>query len=83
MVPFRSILRRPHRPGPPNTIPIRTHHEDRNFYPRTCRGPASLFFLILQQNQSNAYHEVLIAGDLSQDDVTRADPQVVLQVSQP
>ena len=41
------------------------------------------FILIFQQNQSKVYREVLIAGDLSQDDLTWVDTQVVLQVSQP
>ena len=82
MVPLRSILRPPRRPGTPDTIPIRAHREDRNFCPRTCHIPASLCFLILEQNQSKVYREVLIAGDLSQDDLTRADTQVVVQVSQ-
>ena len=35
MVPLRIILRRPRRPGSPDTIPTRAHHEDRNFRPGT------------------------------------------------
>jgi len=32
-----------------------------------------LCLLILEQNQRNAYHEVLIAGDLTEEDVNRAN----------
>ena len=35
----------------------------------------SLLFLISEQNQRKVYHEVLIAGDLSKEDVDRAAAQ--------
>ena len=36
--------------------------------------PASFFYsLIVEQNQRKAYHEILIAGDLSEEDVRKAD----------
>ena len=72
VVPVLDILRRPRHPGSPVTFPIRTHHGDRNFRKRMCRRPASLWFLILEQNQRKVYHEVLIAGDLSKQDVSQA-----------
>ena len=34
--------------------------------------PSSLYFLIIEQSQRNAYREVLVAGDLSEKDITRA-----------
>jgi len=74
MVLVLSILRHPHHSGSSVTFPIRPHHGDRNFHPRACHaGPASLYVLNFEQNQSKAYHEVLIAGDLSEGDVRQAD----------
>jgi len=35
-----------------------------------------LYFLTLRQNQRKVYHEVLIAGDLTQEDVARAAAKV-------
>ena len=52
---------------------------------RVCARP--VFFLnplIFEQNQRRVYREVLIAGDLSQNDVARATAQLgAFQVSQP
>jgi len=36
-----------------------------------------LHFLILEQNQHKVYHEVLVAGDLSQEDLERAAPDML------
>ena len=77
MVPVPGILHSPRHPGSRVNFPIWTHHSDRNFRPRACRGPASLCFLICEQDQSNVFHEVLIAGDLSSDDVVQATPSGV------
>ena len=77
MVPGLGILRRPCRPRSPVTFPIRAYRGDRDLYPRTCRGPPSFYFLTFEQNQRNAYREVLIAGDLSMGDVKRAAAQFV------
>lgn len=77
MVIVLGIFRRPRHPGYPATFLIWTHCEDRNFCPRACRQPASsLYFLSLQQNQSNVYREVLVAGDLSKEDIGRAFEQL-------
>jgi len=70
VVPILGILRRPHHPGSPVTLPIRTHHGDQNICQRTCHRPAPLLFsLIFGQNQHNVYSEVLIAGDLTKEDI--------------
>jgi len=73
MVSVLRILRRPHHSGSPVTFPIRSHHGDRNFRPRACHRPTSLYFLSFEQSQRKAYHEVLITGDLSKEDVRQAD----------
>ena len=73
MVTVLSFLRRPHHPGSHVTLPIWTHCGDRDFHKRACYRPSSsLYFLIFEQNQRKAYHEVLIAGDLSKEDQDRA-----------
>ena len=72
MVPVLGILRPPCRLGSPVAIPIRTHRRDRNFYKCTCHKPTSLYFLIFEQNQGGVYHEVLIAGDVSEADINQA-----------
>ena len=77
MVPVLDILCRPRHPESPVTFPIRTHHGDRNFRKRTCCSPTPLYFLIVEQNQRKVYHEVLIAGDLSGEDVHRAAGQTL------
>ena len=83
MVPILSILCGPYHPGPPVTFPIRAHHEDRNFRPCASHGLDSLHFLILEQGQRKVYREVLIAGDLSMDDVSSAASELgAYQVSQ-
>jgi len=49
---------------------------------RVTRLLFAFTFLIFEQNQRMAYREVLIAGDLSQDDVDRATAQLgAFQVS--
>jgi len=74
MVTILGILRRPHHPGSPVTLPIRTHHGDQNLCQRTCNRPAFSFFsLIFRQMQQNVYSEVLIAGDLSEGDILQAE----------
>jgi len=83
MVTLHSILCHPCHPGSHLTFPIRTHHGDQNFCPRTRHRPASFsHHLILKQNQRKEYRQVLIAGDLSQEDVARATAQLgAFQVS--
>ena len=83
MVPISNILRCPHHPGPPLTFPIRSYHCDQNFRPRASRRPTPLYFLIFEQNQSKVYREILIAGDLSEEDLGRAEAlDVAFNVSQ-
>ena len=49
---------------------------------RTTKLPLPRTPLILEQNQRKIYREVLIAGDLSQDNVDRASAQLgAFQVS--
>ena len=67
-----NFLRPPRYPGCRVTFPIRTHYGDRDICNRVCRRPAFLYFLIFEQNQNKVYHEVLIAGDLSDEDKKRA-----------
>ena len=83
MVPVLRVLYRPRNPRSPVTISIRSYHGDRNFPPRTYYKPASFCtFLTSEQNQRAVYREVLIAGDLSQEDVNRATAQLgAFQVS--
>ena len=52
-------------------------------FPRVCTTNLPLYiFLTSEQNQRAAYREVLIAGDLSQEDVNRATAQLgAFQVS--
>ena len=71
-----GVLCRPCYPGSRIKFPIRTYHRNQYVRKRTCRRPASLHFLIFEQNQHKAYHEVLIAGDLSQEDIDRATIQL-------
>ena len=73
MVPVFSVLRLPHHPGPPVTFPTWTHNGNQNFRPRTYHPLASFLQpLIFEQNQREVYREVLIAGDLSKEDIYRA-----------
>ena len=73
MVPLLGVLRLPRHPGPPLTFPTRTHNRNQNFRPRTCHVLSSFpHSLIGKQNQREVYHEVLIAGDLSKEDIYRA-----------
>ena len=72
VVPVLGILRRPHHPGSHVTFPIRTNHGDQNFHKRARHILASLYFLIFEQSQSEIYREVLIAGDLTKEDVLGA-----------
>jgi len=73
MVPTHSILRRPRHPGSPATLHIRTHHGNRS----VCRRPVSLYCLIFKQNKSEVYREVLIAGDLTEEDVATFSPSTL------
>jgi len=73
MVLVLNILRRPHHSGSGIAIHIWSYYGDRNFRPRACHIPASLCFLSFEQNQRKAYYEVLIAGDLSEEDIRQAD----------
>ena len=73
MVHILSILRRPDHPGSLVTLLIRTHHRDQNFRWCTYHKSASKFYLLIpKQNQRNAYREVFITGDLSEDDINQA-----------
>jgi len=73
MVPLSRMLHRRRHPSSPLTLSARTHHGDQTFHQRTCHWLVSLYFLIFEQNQSKVYREVLIAGDLTSDDVQQAD----------
>jgi len=75
VVSVLSIIRRPRHPGCSDTLPVRTCRGDQNFCRRTYHRPASLDFLIVEQNKRKVYREVLIAGDLSKEDIDRADAQ--------
>ena len=77
MVTVLGILRRPRLPRSPVTLPIWAHHGNQYFHKCTRYRPAISFldFLIFEQNQDKVYHEVLIAGDLTKEDVARADVQ--------
>ena len=77
MDPGLGIFRHYRHFGSPVTFPIRANRGDRDFRPRTCRGPVSWCFLTFEfeQNQRNVYREVLITGDLSREDVKRAGAQ--------
>ena len=66
-----GTLCRPCHPGSRVKFPIRTYHRDQYVRKRTCYRPAFLHFLILEQNQRKTYREVLIAGDLSQENVNQ------------
>ena len=83
VVRVHRILCRPRHPGTTVTFPVRAHHGDQDFRPRMCHIPASFsHLLIFEQNQRKVYSEVLIAGDLSQEDVSRATAQLgAFQVS--
>ena len=84
MVRILRILRRPRRPGSPIALPIRTHHRDQNLRRCTFHKPASkLYFLIPEQNQHNAYREVLITGDLSEEDVNQAEANGIFSAADP
>ena len=71
MVPVLSVLRRTRHPGSFVAVRIRTHHDNRDLRERACHRPASLYFLIFEQNQRKVYREVVVAGDLSQDDLDK------------
>jgi len=72
VVPILRFFHHPRHPGSPVTLHIWTHHEDRDFRPRMCHRPSFSYFLIFEQNQRKMYREVLIAGDLSPEDLYRA-----------
>ena len=72
VVPFLSILCPSRHPGSPITFPIRTYHGDRNLRKRKCIRSISSHFLILEQNQRKVYREVLVPGDLSEEDINGA-----------
>jgi len=58
--------------------------EIKTFIRVRARPAFSLYLLTFEQNQRKVYREVLIAGDLSQDDVARATAQLgAFQVSRP
>jgi len=77
MVPLHRILHRPRHLGSSVALPVWAYHGDRNLRPRRCHKRASLlYFPNFKQNQRMTYREVLIAGDLSQDDVDRATAQL-------
>ena len=78
-----GILRRPCNPRSCVKLPIRTYHRDQYVRKRTYhRHAIFLHFPIFEQNQRNSYREVLIAGDLSQEDIGQATTQLgVSQVS--
>ena len=77
MVPVHRVFCRPGHPGSPLTFHTRTHHGDQNFRPRAGHRTVSfLHFLMFEQSQREIYREVLIAGDLSQEDVDRAAAQL-------
>ena len=76
MVPFLRIFCHPRNPGSYATLPIRTCCGDKSFRPCACHIPTSLHFLIFEQNQRKVYQEILIAGDLSKEDVDRAIPHL-------
>ena len=84
MVSLLGILHLPRHPRSPTTFPIRAHHGDRDLRPRTCHKPPCFScFPDSEQNQRMVYREVLIAGDLAQEDVNRATAQLgAFQVSQ-
>jgi len=73
VVPVLGILLSHRNSGSPGAFPIWTHSGHRSFYKRTCCRPASFwYFLIFEQIQRKVYHEVLIAGDLSSEDIFMA-----------
>ena len=72
MVTVLGILRHPSHPGSRVALLIRAHRGDRNLHNRTCHRAPFLYSLIPQQSQREVYHEVLIAGDLSEEDVLRS-----------
>jgi len=72
MVLVLSILRRPCRPRPPVTLLVRTCHRYQNVRQCTCHRPTSFRLSPnFEQNQRKVYHEILIAGDLSEEDVNK------------
>ena len=84
MVPILGILCRPRHPGSPVTLRIRTYRGDQSFRPRTYYKLASKFdFLIHEQPQRKAYSEVLIAGDLTEEDIGRAGTWEFYQTADP
>ena len=76
MVLIHRLLHRPRYPRSPATFPIWAHHGHRNLHPSACHIPTFfLHFSNSEQNQRTKYREVLIAGDLSPSDVSRAADQ--------
>jgi len=74
VVSVLRVFRCPRHPGSTVTFPVWTDHRDQNLHSCTCHRPASfLHFLTFEQNQRESYHEVLISGDCSQEDLDRAD----------
>jgi len=73
VVPILNILCRPRHPGSSVTLHIRTYRGDQGLHPCAYHKPVDKFdFLIPEQHQPKVYSEVLIAGDLSEEDVSRA-----------
>jgi len=84
VVPIHSILCHPRHPGSLVALHIGTHCGDQSFRPRTYHKSASkLGFLIHEQNQREVYSEVLIAGDLSEEDISQAGAHGIFTTSYP
>jgi hypothetical protein len=81
VVPFHRVFHRPRYPGSHVTVPIM--NIETFVRVRTTDLPLSRAFLSFEQDQHMVYREVLIAGDLSREDVDRATAQLgAFQVSQ-
>jgi len=84
VVPIPSVLCHPRHSSSTVTLPIRPHCGDHSFRPGTYHEPVSKFnFLISEQPQRKAYSEVLIAGDLTQEDINRAGTWEFHQTANP
>ena len=72
VVSVPRVLCHPRHPGSCVTFPIRTYHGYQNLCDRTCHTPVCLMcfpaFPNFEQSQSKVYREVLITGDLTQED---------------
>ena len=83
MVAVLGALRRPRHPGSCITLRIWAHHRDQNVHRCTCRRPHLLYLLIPEQNQRKVYHEVLVAGDLSGEDLSQAEDLGIFSTTDP